>query len=308
MAAKDILTPLEPGDDEAPVVRTLSWLDLRVALEKGWADFQAMPTHVVFLCAFYPIVGLLIGSAIFKYDLLPLLFPMASGFAIVGPIAAIGLYELSRRRAAGLDTAWLHVFDVFKTSAFWHLAGLTAVLLVLFAAWIAAAQVLYELAFPSQPLTTSIEFLRALETPAGRFLIVTGMSVGAVFAFVAASISVISMPMLLDRNVGVATAIATSLRVVAHNPSLMLAWFIVVAGSLALGSIPFFMGLPIVLPVLGHATWHLYQRAVEPAKGVRPIYVEPQRSQRFGAQFPVSLFAGEPRQPDVSRTSAEPKA
>lgn len=308
MASNEVLTPIEPTDDDVPLIRTLSWADLRSALESGWGDFKAMPTHVVFLCAFYPIVGLLIGSAVFKYDLIPLLFPLASGFAIVGPIAGIGLYELSRRRAAGLDTSWVHVFDVFKTSAIWGVTGLAALLLGLFVSWIFAAQALYEAAFPGQPLTTSIEFLQALRTPAGSFLIIVGVAVGAVFAFVAASISVIAMPMLLDRHVGPATAVATSLRVVVYNPSLMLAWFVIVAGLLALGSVPFFMGLPVVLPMLGHATWHLYQRAVEPARGVRPVYVAPQRAQRFGAQFPVSLFAGEPNQTARQRSSTEPRA
>ncbi|RTL64370.1 MAG: DUF2189 domain-containing protein [Hyphomicrobiales bacterium] len=298
MASNDILIPIEPSGDEVPTIRTLSWADLRFALDTGLADFRAMPTHAVFVCAFYPIVGLLIGSAVFKYDLVPLLFPIASGFAIVGPIAAVGLYELSRRKAAGLDTSWTHMFDVFRTSSFWSLTGLTGFLVVIFALWILSAQALYDVAFPGQPLTTSLEFIRALATPAGSFLIISGVAIGAGFALVAASTSVIAMPMLLDRHVSLATAVGTSLRVVAHNPRLMLSWFFIVAGSLVLGSLPFFMGLPVVLPILGHSTWHLYQRAVQPAEGVRPIYVAPQRAERFGAQFPASLFAGEPvRQP-----------
>ena len=292
MASTDVLLPAETGD-EVPAIRTLSNIDLRLALEEGWADFKAMPTHVVFLCAFYPLVGVLLASGVVKFDLMPLLFPLASGFALVGPIAAIGLYELSRRRTAGLSTSWIHVFDIFKSPSLWPIAGLAVMLLALFSAWIVTAQTLYGMAFDVTPLTTSYEFLRGLSTPPGRFLIVTGIAIGAVFAFIAARVSVVSMPMLLDRRVGLSVAVATSLRVVAHNPRTMLTWFVVVAGGLVLGSIPFFMGLAVVLPVLGHATWHLYQRAVAPATGERPVFVARERAPRYGAQFPASLFARE---------------
>jgi uncharacterized membrane protein len=292
MASTDVLFPAETGS-EIPSIRTLHNRDLRMALEGGWADFKAMPTHVVFLCAFYPLVGLLLASGFAKFDLLPLLFPLASGFALIGPIAAIGLYELSRRRSAGLDTSWVHVFDIFRSPSLGPMAGLAGLLLALFIIWIITAQSLYSMTFGDTPVTTSYEFLKGLSTPAGHFLIITGVSVGAVFGFVAASISVIAMPMLLDRRVGLATAVATSLRVVSHNPRTMLTWFVVVAGCLAIGSIPLFMGLVVVLPVLGHATWHLYQRAVEPATGLRPAFVQPERAPRYGAQFPASLFARE---------------
>lgn len=295
MATSDILLPVESTDSDLPAVRTLSWRDLRRSLEAGWSDFAAMPTHVVFLCAFYPIVGVVLAAAVFKYDLIPLLFPLASGFAIIGPVAAVGLYELSRRKEAQLDTSWSHVFDILKSPSRWPMAALAGLLLVIFTIWLITAQALYQTAFPDAPLTSSAAFFNALFTPAGRFLIISGISIGAVFALVAASLSVISMPMLLDRHVGMATAVATSLRVVAANPLVMLTWFAFVAGALVVGSIPFFMGLAVVLPVLGHATWHLYQRAVEPARGVRPAPSATERPVRYGAQFPISLFAGESR-------------
>ena len=290
MAHYDIILPVQPAD-AVPVVRSIGLNDLNEALRRGLQDFWALPTHVIFLCLIYPVAGLLIFRATFAYDLFPLLYPLASGFALLGPFAAIGLYELSRRREMGLDTSWKHAFDVIHSPSLGPIVALGMLLLMIFAIWIAVAHSIYVAYFGDQPLTSPVAFARSvLTTPEGHSLIIVGNAIGFVFALVAASLSVISFPLLLDRNVGVGAAILTSLRVVAMNPVTMAAWFMIVAGALFIGALPLLVGMAVVLPVLGHSTWHLYRRAVEPDSGPRPEYRPRPKRIRHGAEFPASLF------------------
>lgn len=291
MAHLDIITPIEPVD-ELPVVRTIGIPDLQDALAKGIADFRAMPTHIVFLCLIYPIAGLLIGRATFGYEMVPLLYPLAAGFALLGPFAAIGLYELSRRREAGMDTAWKHAFDVVHSPSFKSILGLGLLLLTMFIVWIAIAHGIYVAYFgPQEPAALGDFLHEILTTKAGLGLIVIGNLVGFVFAVVAMAVSVVSFPLLLDRHVNIATAILTSLRVVARNPMTMAAWGLIVATGLVLGSLPLLLGLAVVVPILGHSTWHLYRKAVEPDAGPRPEFKPAPKGRRYAAEFPASLFA-----------------
>jgi uncharacterized membrane protein len=291
MAQLDVLLPTEPTGT-LPVVRSLEIADLKDILKKGLQDFWAMPTHVVFLCAIYPVIGLLLFRVVFERDLLPLLYPLAAGFALVGPFAAIGLYELSRRRELGLDTSWRHALDIAHSPSLGPIMGLGLLLLVIFGIWIVVAHGLYVASFGDRPLTSVPSFVEAvLTTPEGHKLIILGNGIGFLFALTAASISVISFPLLLERNVGLAIAVLTSLRVVVKNPVTMAAWFLIVAAGLLVGSLALFVGLAIVLPVLGHSTWHLYRKAVEPQSGPRPEYRPRPRRKRYAADFPSSLFA-----------------
>jgi uncharacterized membrane protein len=289
MAHADIILPVEPTR-ELPVVRSVGLVDLRDVLAKGLDDFWVMPTHVVFLSLIYPVVGILLGSATFGYDIVPLLYPVAAGFALIGPFAAIGLYELSRRREAGLDTSWKHAFDVIHSPSIWAIAALGFFLLVIFAVWLAVADAIYATYFGQEPTTASAFIRGVLTTPEGHKLIVVGNAVGALFAVLAFSLSVVSFPLLLDRNVGVAVAMFTSVKAVLGNPVVMALWGIFVAGALVIGSIPFFIGLAVVMPVLGHSTWHLYRKVVEPDSSPRPEYHPRAKGRRQAADFPVALF------------------
>jgi len=200
MADADIILPIEPTR-ELPEVQSIGLRDLREALAKGLDDFRAMPTHVVFLSLIYPIVGIALGSATFRYDVVPLLFPLVAGFALIGPFGAIGLYELSRRREQGLDTSWGHVFDIVHSPSIWAISALGLLLLAIFAIWLAVANAIYVAIFTvDEPVALPTFVRRVLTTPEGRNLIIIGNSVGFLFALLSFSLSVISFPLLLVRH------------------------------------------------------------------------------------------------------------
>jgi uncharacterized membrane protein len=276
-----------------PVVRRISSADIYYALTRGIDDFTAVPSHAVFLCVIYPLLGLLlIGITLgHSLSLLPLAFPIAAGFALVGPLAAIGLYELSRRREAGLDSSTSHALDVLHSPSLGAIIALGVLLMALFLIWLAVAEALYIGIFGYSPPTSITQFVHdVLNTPRGWTLIVVGTGIGFLFAALVLSISAISFPLLLDRDVGAAVAVYTSLRVMAANPLPMALWGLIVATLLVIGSIPFFVGLTVVMPVLGHATWHLYRRAVEPDANPHPDYAPRERPRRSAADFPAALF------------------
>jgi uncharacterized membrane protein len=280
------------GNAVAPRVRKISIADLKDVLARGWDDFSAIPTHALFLCLIYPLIGVILAQLTFGYQILPLLYPMMTGFVLIGPLAAIGLYELSRRRERGQDAAWTHAFDVFRSSSRWAIAMLALMLVTIFVAWLIAAQALYWLTFGEMRPESIEGFLReVLTTSAGWTLIVVGNAVGFVFAAVVLTVSVVAFPLLLDRNVGAADAVLTSVRAVAANPIPMAVWGLIVAAALFLGTLPVFLGLTVAVPVLGHATWHLYRKVVEPASTPQPEYREPPKARRSAADFPAALFA-----------------
>ena len=274
-----------------PVVRKIGLADLRDALAKGADDFYAMPTHAIFLCIIYPIVGLALARLAFGYSILPLLYPLASGFALVGPIAALGLYELSRRREAGLETSATRAFDVFESSSVGAVAALGILLLIIFLIWVAVANAIYVANFGYASPPSIKAFLNdVLTTRPGWNLIIVGNGVGLLFAILVLTISVVSFPLLLDRDVGAAVALLTSIRAVAHNPLTMMVWGLIVAALLVIGSLPLFFGLTVVMPLLGHATWHLYRKVVEPQAGLPPTLPEERKERRYAADFPTVLF------------------
>ena len=248
---------------DRPVVRNIQVADLKEVLSKGIQDFKEKPSHIVLLVLIYPIVGLLSARLAAGYDILPLVFPLISGFALIGPLAAIGLYELSRRREKGLDVAWKNAFDVFHSNSIGSIAALGFLLMAIFLTWLLTALAIYDITFGGvQPASISEFVGQILGTSAGWSLIIVGCGVGFLFAVVVLAISVVSFPMLLDRDVGAVVAIQTSIKAVTVNPVTMSVWGIIVAGSLVIGSIPFFVGLAVVMPVLGHSTWHLYRKVV----------------------------------------------
>lgn len=246
-----------------PAINRIGAADLGAALAKGFADFGAFRTDVIVLCLLYPIVGLVLSRVAFGHGMLPLIFPLASGFALIGPAIAVGLYEMSREREAGAEVTWTHAFGVIRSPGFGGMLMLGMVLLAIFALWQVAAFALYNVVFGPQMPASLEGFVRdVFTTEAGWTMIVVGCGVGFVFATVVLAISVVSFPLLLDRHVGVTTAVTTSVRAVMENPGPMAAWGLIVAASLMVGAIPLLLGYAIVIPVLGHATWHLYRRLI----------------------------------------------
>ncbi len=249
-----------PGE---PAVYTIGLADLRDAVTKGIEDFKAVPSHAVFLCIIYPVIGFILFRLSFGYDVLPLVYPMLAGFTLLGPFAAIALYELSRRREQGLDVSAGHLLEVFRSPSIGAIARLGCVLLAIFVAWLVAAQTMYAQIMGGAVPASLEEFARqVLTTPAGWQLILVGNAVGFLFAALVLVISVVSFPMLVDRKIGAATAVRTSVRAVLASPLTMAMWGLFVATALIVGSLPFFFGLAVVFPVLGHATWHLYRKIV----------------------------------------------
>ncbi|MCC6470465.1 MAG: DUF2189 domain-containing protein [Alphaproteobacteria bacterium] len=244
-------------------IRRITAADLRDALRKGFDDFGACRSDVLFLCIIYPVAGLLLARLAFGYDMVPLLFPLASGFALIGPLAGLGLYEMSRRREQGVHSSLPDAFSVVRSPSFGAIAALGLLLLAIFVVWLGVAQAIYDATLGPKPPESIAAFVHAvLTTQAGWTMIGLGMGVGFLFALLALTISVVSFPLLLDRVVPLRAAIGTSVRAVIANPGPMALWGLIVACGLAIGSIPALLGLIVVMPVLGHATWHLYRRVV----------------------------------------------
>ena len=250
-------------DIALPTVRRIRTSDLKAVLMRGLADFEAYRSDVIFICLIYPLVGILLAWLSFGYHFLPLLFPLASGFALLAPVAAVGLYELSRRREQGHRIGWIDAFGVVRSPGFGAILVLGLVLLAIFVLWMLAAVVIYQLTLGPEPPLSITAFVRdVFTTSAGWTMIVVGVGLGFLFALLVLAISVVSFPLLLDRDVGLYGAVSTSIRAVAANPGPMAVWGLIVAGGLVIGMIPAFLGLIIVMPVLGHATWHLYRKVV----------------------------------------------
>ncbi len=262
-AGHSLRRPEEARHSPLPEVRRIEVADLWDVLARGLADFAAYRTDVIFICIIYPLAGLVLARLAFGYDLLPLVFPLASGFALIGPVAAVGLYEMSRRREQGVDINWADAFGVVRAPAFGAIVVLGLVLLAIFLVWLATAHAIYLATLGPEPPASIGSFIRdVFTTGAGWAMIVVGIGVGFFFAVLVLTISVVSFPLLLDRDVGLFAAVATSVRAVVTNPVPMAVWGMIVAGGLVIGSIPALLGLIIVMPVLGHATWHLYRKVV----------------------------------------------
>jgi uncharacterized membrane protein len=285
------VTSMAQSAADAPVIRTIGLSELHRALQRGWEDFKAVPTHAIILCIIYPVLGLMLARAVLGYSVLPLLFPLAAGFALIGPFAALGLYEMSRRRERGEQaTAW-DALEVVRAPSFGAMLGLGVLLLALFVTWVATAQAIYIAAFGYAGATGFYDFAeRVLTTPQGWWLIVVGCGVGFLFALFALCISVVSFPLMLDRHAGAGDAMVTSLRAVARNPVPMAAWGLIVAVLLVAGTLPFFIGLAVVIPLLGHATWHLYRETIEPELNPQPLPPRAHRERKPAADFPANLF------------------
>jgi uncharacterized membrane protein len=248
----------------APVVRRISAADMRWALREGWTDFRQKRGDVLILGFVYPAVGILVSAFAANRSLLPLLFPLVAGLSILGPAVAGGFYELAKRREAGQEADWRHFFDPYRGPAAPGILALSLMLAVLFSAWMGVAWALSQVTLGPIAPTAGAGFFNALfTTPEGWTLIVVGNLIGLLFATVVLVVSLVSFPMVVDGRAGPVQAIAASVEACWKNPREVATWGFMVATLLALGSIPLFVGLAVVLPVLGYATWALYTRLIQ---------------------------------------------
>lgn len=247
----------------AAPVNSITSADLRTALGKGWADFQALRGELLFLPLIYIAVGFAAGVLAFGGSIFPLLFPLIGGFALVGPVAASGFYELAKRRERGDDSSWWHFLDPLKGPSRLPLLVLSAMLFVLFLFWVTAANGIYQNTLGRVAPETPAAFLQALfTTPEGLQMVLIGNLVGGVFALVALVLSAFSFPMVVDRASDPAVAVLTSIAAFRKNPATMLRWGAMIGIFLFIAAIPLFIGLMVAMPVLGYATWHLYRRTI----------------------------------------------
>jgi uncharacterized membrane protein len=244
----------------ATVARDLTTADLRVAVAAGWQDFRACPAFGLFFAGIYVVAGLLLYSVLFSRGAATWLVPAAAGFPLLAPFAAVGLYEVSRRREAGLPMSWRAVLGAMRGHGDEQIISMGVIVFVAFGFWLMVAHGVFAIFMAESGMAR--EGLALFMTGAGIAMLLVGSTVGALMALAFYSITVISLPMLVDREVDFITAIIVSLATVRSNTFVMLAWACVIAVSLFVAMLPLFLGLFVVLPVLGHATWHLYRRAV----------------------------------------------
>lgn len=262
MPTLDAAAPL-PVPTPIPELREIGTADLNWALAEGWKDFRAKRGDLIFAGLIYPVICLIAIVMTVNDTLFPLFFPLVAGLTIAGPAVASGFYELARRREEGLDASWWHFLDPLRGRSRLPLAVLTMMLAGLFVGWLAVAYLIYVGIFAGlEPMHFGDVFGRLFTTREGWTLILVGNVAGLGFAVVTLATSAISFPMVVDRPVDALTAIRTSLALARANPRAMLGWGIRIAGLLVLGMIPAAIGLAVVLPWLGYATWHLYTRAV----------------------------------------------
>jgi uncharacterized membrane protein len=245
-------------------VRKVSNDDLRLSLKQGLEDFGAMRGDLFFLGLLYPLIGIAAAVMTTSAPLIPFLFPIVAGVGLLGPVAAVGFYELARRREDGLESGWRHFLDVRKRPAVDDMGIVAGLLLGVFVLWLITAGLLYVALFGWATPTSIIGFFAdVFTTPRGWALILIGAVVGAIFGWIVLALSVASLPMLVDCDLSASEAVSASWRAAHANKPERIRWGLIVVGLLVIGSIPLFLGLAIVLPWLGYSTWHLYTRLID---------------------------------------------
>jgi len=246
----------------APEIRSIAVDDITMALREGADDFRAMPAFGMAIGLLFALGGMAMLWLALRMDMVVLIFPMLAGFALVGPFAAMGLYEASRRRDAGQSVGLGDLFSVERATTNVNVLFLGFILLFALFVWLRMALLIYALFYGLSPLPIDALLADVFTTTRGFSFLLVGNAVGAAFAFVVFSITVVSFPYMLEKNVDPVTAVALSVSAVAKNVLPLAGWGLFVAVALAVSWAPFFLGLIVVLPVLGHATWRLYKRMI----------------------------------------------
>src|SRR5690348_9826808 len=265
MATNTIARGRTPRRTKQVPVRNVSDDDIRSALRQGLDDFKTFRGDIVFAGLIYTVIGLAAVVMTTSMPLMPFFLPVVAGVGLLGPVAAVGFYELADRREAGeTNLHWFNFLDVRKRRTVDDMGMVAGLLLAIFFLWLLAAGALYALIFGWATPATVGDFVAMIFTTArGWALIVSGAVVGAIFGWFVLALSVASLPMLVDCDVSAAEAVSASWRAAHANKREMIRWGLLVTALLVLGSIPLFVGLAFVLPWLGYSTWHLYTRLVD---------------------------------------------
>jgi uncharacterized membrane protein len=245
---------------DIPQVRRLGTDDLRAALAAGWADFKAAPAFGLFFALIYTLGGIALFFGLMGAGGAFWFIPVAAGFPLLAPFAAVGLYEVSRRREAGEPLHWGPVLAALRGHRDGQLPVMAVVVLLVFGFWVILARGIFAI-FVGQSGISQANLYELL-TLSGVTMLLIGTAVGGLIAFGMFTVTAFSLPLLLDRPVDFATAIIASIAAVRANGMLMLRWAAMIAGLLLVAMLPLFLGLLVVLPLLGHATWHLYRRTL----------------------------------------------
>ena len=252
-----------PAASKVPDIRDMEMGDIPYALAAGWRDFRRKPMMGLFFSHVYVVGGWLMYIFFFVTGQVWWALPFTVGFPLLAPFLAVGLYEVSHRLEQGeTDFRRNDIFGVVWRQRLRQLPLMSWVIIVYFLFWSFFAHMLFALFMgPSALMNVSSSYAYLLQ-PEGLLMLLTGTGFGAVFAFVLFCLTVISLPLLLDKELDFVTAMLTSIAVVKRNPKVMIAWGIVIAGLTFLAMLPALLGLFIALPVLGHASWHIYRRAL----------------------------------------------
>jgi len=251
------------GTIARPEVRRIAVSDVFAALREGYEDFLEKPSHYAFVALIYPIAGAIMIGWSAGIELLPMVYPLLTGFALVGPLLALGLMEISRRRELGQPADWSNVLDLVKSPSLPSLLMMSLYLLTLFMIWLVVARGLYLSFIGDYPAPGLFAFASGVfDHPNAMAFLFWSNAAGFALALVALVISIVAFPMLLDRDCGAAAAVSTSVRATLANPVPVAVWGLMVAGLLAVGMATLMVGLVVIVPVLGHATWHFYRRMV----------------------------------------------
>lgn len=258
MSTSEVHIPPSPP----PILNSVTFADVKAAIHEGWADFLKAPWFGLFFAAFYVAGGLVIFFQLQVLSQSYWVIPLALGFPMLGPFAAVGLYEVSRRLEVAEPLDWAAIVGVVMRQSGRQIPSLAVVVIMIFLFWIYAAHLVFALFFGLKAMTNVMSSYDILWSVDGVIMLAVGTAVGAFLSFVLFSITVLGLPLLLDREIDVVTAMVTSVRCVLENPAPMLGFGLLAGGVMVVGMLPYFLGLFVALPVLGHATWRLYRKAV----------------------------------------------
>ena len=259
---------LTPQEANTPVVNKVTAGDITASLKAGFSDFLARPVMSGFFGLFYAVFGILMVWCLVWLGQIWMIIPAAVGFPLVAPFAAAGLYEMSRRLQTGESFGWSEILTVMANQRKREMGWMAFVTLFIFWVWMYQVRLWLALILQNASFSDFGGFLNAVFfTPAGWAFLAVGTCIGAFLSAVLFTVTVIAMPMLLDRETDFVSAMLTSVRVVAQNPGVMLTWAAIISVTMLLSLVPAFLGLIFTLPILGHTTWHLYRRTVAPAEG-----------------------------------------